>query len=59
MTRTDWILSFVEELIRLRPHLKPGYGSSRVAHTWAAQAYDPAVNPITAARAVHERMGPA
>jgi len=58
MDRTEWILRFVEELQRLRSHLKPKYGSSRIAHAHATQAYatgEP--DPEKAARAVHARMG--
>jgi hypothetical protein len=58
MTRDDWIAAFVAELQRLRPHLKPAFGSSKVVLTMAAQVYDPAANPVTVARAVNERMGP-
>lgn len=54
MDRPTWIAAFVAELIRLRPHLAPQHGiTSRVAQTLAAQAYSPAVNPVTAAREAH------
>jgi hypothetical protein len=59
MDRTEWILRFVDELQRLRPHLKPKYGASRIAHAHAAQAYvtgEP--DPEKAAREAHQRMGP-
>jgi hypothetical protein len=58
MDRTTWVHAFITELQRLRPHLKTGFGTSRIALAMAAQAYDPAANPVAAARAVHERMGP-
>lgn len=58
MTRDEWIRAYLDELIRLRPHLQAGYGTNKAALAMAAQAYDPAVNPVAAARAVHERMGP-
>jgi hypothetical protein len=58
MDRTTWIAAFVVELLRLRPHLRPKHGRSRLVDTLAAQAYDPAVNPVTAAREAHERMAP-
>jgi hypothetical protein len=57
MDRPTWIAAFVDELLRLRPHLAVSFGPSRVVLTMAAQAYDPAANPVTVARAVHERMG--
>ena len=59
MDRAAWIAAFVEELQRLRPHLKAGYGTSRVALAMAAQAYNPGKNPVTEARAVNARMGQA
>jgi hypothetical protein len=58
MDRATWIAAFIEELIRLRPHLKPQQSTSRVLQTMAGQAYSPAVNPVTAARDVHKRMAP-
>jgi hypothetical protein len=58
MDRATWVDAFIAELQRLRPHLKTGFGTSRIAMAMAAQVYDPAVNPVTAARAAHERMGP-
>ena len=59
MDRTTWIHAFVTELTRLRPHLKPGYGgTSKLLQAMAAQAYDPVVNPVTAAREAHARMAP-
>lgn len=30
MDKTDWMLAFQEELTRLRPHLAPSYGSSKL-----------------------------
>ena len=59
MDRQAWIAAFVAELLRLRPHLKTGFGTNKAVLAMAQQAYDPAANPVTAARAVHERMGPA
>lgn len=59
MDRTEWILRFVDELQRLRPHLKPKHGTSRIALAQAAQAYSTGeTDPEKAAREVHERMGP-
>ena len=57
MTRDAWIRAFVDELERLRPHIRAGFGTNRVVLALAAQAYDEAVQPADAARAVHERMG--
>ena len=58
MDRTTWVHTFITELERLRPHLRPRTGhASRYAHTLAGQAYDPTVDPIAAARAAHARMG--
>jgi hypothetical protein len=59
MDRTEWTLRFVDELQRLRPHLKPKSGTSKLLHAKAALAYatgEP--DPEKAARAEHARMGP-
>ena len=58
MDRPTWIHAFVVELTRLRPHLKPQQGTSKLLQAMAAQAYSPAVNPVTAAREAHARMAP-
>jgi hypothetical protein len=58
MTRDAWIRAFVDELERLRPHLRSAFGTNRVVLALAAQAYDETVRPAAAARAVHQRMGP-
>lgn len=59
MDRTTWVHAFITELQRLRPHLRPKSGfASRYVHTLAGQAYAPAEDPVAAARAAHERMGP-
>jgi hypothetical protein len=60
MDRTEWVARFVDELQRLRPHLKPKYGTSKLLQAKAAVAYatgEP--DPEKAARAEHARMGPA
>jgi hypothetical protein len=59
MDRTTWVHAFITELQRLRPHLAPSFGSSKVARALAAQAYRPGnTAPEEAARTTHERLGP-
>ena len=59
MDRTTWVHAFIAELQRLRPHLRPKTGfASRYVRALAGQAYEPTADPIAAARAAHERMGP-
>jgi hypothetical protein len=58
MTSDEWIRAFAEELEKLRPHLQAYGGPSRLTRSLAAQAYGPTVDPVAAARAVHEHMGP-
>jgi hypothetical protein len=59
MDRTTWVHAFITELQRLRPHLRPKNGfASRYVQTLAGQAYASAEDPVAAARAAHERMGP-
>jgi hypothetical protein len=38
MDRRDWISAFLDELIRLRPHLAPNWGASRIAHARAVRS---------------------
>jgi hypothetical protein len=59
MTRDAWIAAFVDELLRLRPYLRPSYGHSKLVLAMAAQAYatgEP--DPVKAAREAHGRMAP-
>lgn len=59
MTRDEWIGRFVDALQELRPHLRTGFGSSRIAIALARQAYRPDdEDPEAAARAAHSTMPP-
>jgi hypothetical protein len=58
MDRTAWILAFADELQRLRPYLRPKYGSSRLVQTMAAQAYATGEPDPAKAREAHKRMAP-
>jgi len=55
MTRPAWIEAFIDELQKLRPHLQQ-YGTSKVAHALALNAYDPKIDPKAAARKFHEQQ---
>jgi len=46
--------AFIEELQKLRPHLQPDFGTSKVAQALAMTHYDPRTDPKTAARAYHD-----
>jgi hypothetical protein len=50
MDRTAWINEFTDELHKLRPHLKPGFGTSKVSEAIALQAYDGKLDPKVAAQ---------
>jgi hypothetical protein len=57
MTRADWIAAFVTELERLRPHLRPQFGGSKILLAIANREYSPDTDPVEAARRYHERAG--
>lgn len=57
MTRDEWIFHFIDELEKLRPHLKTAHGPSKLMHAQAAQAHatgEP--DPRKAALALHQRL---
>ena len=59
MTRDEWLSRFADELQRLRPHLRPQFGVSKVVRNLAVQAYvSDDEDPEAAARATHARMPP-
>lgn len=60
MTRDEWISAFLAELQRLRPHLVPQYGSSKLLTAIAAQehAAHGEDEPVAAARAYDQRTKP-
>lgn len=58
MTRDEWILRFIDEMKRLRPHTRTQYGPSKLLHAQAAQAYATGeADPEKAARELHECLG--
>jgi hypothetical protein len=46
MTRDDWLDQFIDEIVKLRPHLV----GSKMARTLALQQYKPAEHPRDMAR---------
>lgn len=46
MTRDDWLDQFIDEIVKLRPHL----GGSKMARTLALQRYDAKEHPRDIAR---------
>lgn len=57
MDRRDWISAFLDELLRLRPHLATASGFPiKAAHTIAALEYHPDVEPKVAAQRYHARQ---
>ena len=64
MERDAWISVFIDELKKLRPHLAPGFSTSKIALAIATQAYaaDGKSAPKAAARRYHSQVagrGPA
>jgi hypothetical protein len=57
MTQDEWCDAFVEELVRLRPHLQ-SFRTSRVALSVALKQYDPAIEAKVAARRHHAKHPP-
>jgi hypothetical protein len=53
--RDEWLAEFIDELERLRPHLKSEFGINRVAKTTAVREYaaHPDDDPKATARAFH------
>lgn len=58
MDRTAWTADFIAELLRLRTHLQPEFGTSKFAQALALNSYDPKVDPKAAAQAYHARQAP-
>jgi hypothetical protein len=58
MDRAAWLAAFEAEMLELRPHLAPAYGSSKLLGAMAVLAYATReVDPVKAAREAHKRMG--
>ena len=59
MERAAWVQAFLAELLRLRPHLAPTYGTSKFLEALAATEYTaaPETDPAMAAQRYHERAG--
>ena len=58
MSRTEWINAFTDELQKLRPHLAPGFGTSRIVQDLASYTYANGgmrEDPAAAARKYHDR----
>jgi len=53
MTRSEWTAAFIEEIQKLRPHLQPEFGRSKVAQALGMNTYDPKTDPKAAAQAYH------
>jgi len=51
--RDEWCGAFIDELVALRPHLAPGYGSSNIAWALAATWFPSGLDPKTAAQRYH------
>ncbi len=52
-----WLAAFEVELLKLRPHLAPEFGTSKLIHAMAVQAYaqgEP--DPVKAAKDFHKRQ---
>jgi hypothetical protein len=52
----DWRQAFIDELVKLRPHLSPGWSASRIAHAIATTEYHPDLEPKVAAQRYHARQ---
>jgi len=52
-----WLAAFEAELLKLRPHLAPAFGTSKLLHAMAVQAFaQGGPDPVKAARDFHQRQ---
>jgi hypothetical protein len=61
MQRQEWESVFLEELLKLRPHLRDEKmgGANRLAFAIATAEYHTGADPVAAARQWHQRNAPA